>query len=95
MVNVGRGPVIEEAALFQALKAQHIGGAIIDTWYQYPSTEHAICAPSQFDFASLPNVLMTPHMSGWTEGTVQRRKQSIADNINRLSQGQPLRNVLN
>ena len=95
IVNVGRGPVIEEAALFQALKAQHIGGAIIDTWYQYPSTEHAICAPSQFDFASLPNVLMTPHMSGWTEGTVQRRKQSIADNINRLSQGQPLRNVLN
>jgi phosphoglycerate dehydrogenase-like enzyme len=37
---------------------------------------------------------MTPHMSGWTEGTVNRRKHSIADNINRLSAGQPLRNVL-
>jgi phosphoglycerate dehydrogenase-like enzyme len=43
----------------------------------------------------LNNVLMTPHMSGWTEGTVQRRKQSIAENINRLSAGQALLNVLN
>jgi phosphoglycerate dehydrogenase-like enzyme len=95
IVNVGRGAVIEEAALYQALHAQRIAGAIIDTWYQYPSTEQATCAPSQYDFASLPNVLMTPHMSGWTSGTVQRRKQSIADNINRLSLGQPLLNVLN
>lgn len=95
IVNVGRGAVIDEAALFKALQAQRIAGAIIDTWYQYPSTEQATCAPSQYDFASLPNVLMTPHMSGWTSGTVQRRKQTIADNINRLSLGQPLINVLN
>ena len=94
IVNVGRGAVIDEASLYQALHAKHIAGAIIDTWYQYPSTEQATCAPSQYDFASLSNVLMTPHMSGWTSGTVQRRKQSIADNINRLSQGQPLLNVL-
>jgi phosphoglycerate dehydrogenase-like enzyme len=94
IINVGRGAVIDEAALFESLKHQRIGGAIIDTWYQYPDSEHAMCSPSQFDFASLQNVLMTPHMSGWTEGTVNRRKQSIADNINRLSAGQPLRNVL-
>jgi phosphoglycerate dehydrogenase-like enzyme len=95
LVNVGRGPVIDEAALYQALQTQRIGAAIIDTWYQYPSTDQATCAPSQFDFAALSNVLMTPHMSGWTEGTVKRRKQCIADNVNRLSQGLPLRNVLN
>lgn len=95
IVNVGRGAVIDEKALFDALQQQRIGGAIIDTWYQYPSSENAICLPSQLDFASLKNVLMTPHMSGWTEGTVQRRKQSIAENINRLSSGQALLNVLN
>jgi phosphoglycerate dehydrogenase-like enzyme len=94
LVNVGRGAVIEEAALYEALKAQRIAGAIIDTWYQYPSTERANCSHSQFDFASLPNVLMTPHMSGWTEGTVKRRQISIAENINRLSAGQPLLNLL-
>jgi phosphoglycerate dehydrogenase-like enzyme len=95
IVNVGRGAVIDESALFNALQQRQLGGAIIDTWYQYPSSETEKCAPSQFDFASLPNVLMTSHMSGWTEGTVQRRKQTIADNINRLSKGEPLLNVLN
>jgi phosphoglycerate dehydrogenase-like enzyme len=94
LINVGRGAVVDEAALFESLKEQRIGGAIIDTWYQYPSAENPTCAPSQFDFASLQNVLMTPHMSGWTEGTVQRRQQTIADNINRLSSGQPLLNVI-
>jgi phosphoglycerate dehydrogenase-like enzyme len=94
LVNVGRGAVIDESALHEALLKQRIGGAIIDTWYQYPNTDKAVCAPSQFDFASLANVLMTPHMSGWTEGTVQRRRQTIADNINRLSEGQPLLNLI-
>lgn len=94
LVNVGRGAVVDEAALFESLKEHRIGGAIIDTWYQYPSAENPTCAPSQFDFASLQNVLMTPHMSGWTEGTVQRRQQTIANNINRLSSGQPLLNVI-
>jgi phosphoglycerate dehydrogenase-like enzyme len=94
ILNVGRGAVIDEHALFEALQQKSIGGAIIDTWYQYPNAEKPQCAPSQFDFASLPNVLMTPHMSGWTEGTVQRRKQSIAENINRLCAGQALLNVL-
>lgn len=94
IVNVGRGAVIDEKALFEALQQQRIGGAIIDTWYQYPNAEKTICAPSVFDFASLTNVLMTPHMSGWTEGTVQRRKQSIAENINRLCAGQALLNVV-
>ncbi len=94
LINVGRGAVIDEAALFQALQSKQIAGAIIDTWYQYPTSETATCAPSQYDFASLGNVLMTPHMSGWTEGTVQRRKQTIADNINRLSEGKALLNVL-
>ena len=94
IVNVGRGAVIDESALFEALQRRQIAGAIIDTWYQYPDAETPQCAPSQFDFASLDNVLMTPHMSGWTEGTVRRRQQTIADNINRLSEGQALLNVL-
>jgi len=94
LVNVGRGLVVDEESLFNALQNKRIGGAIIDTWYQYPNSNSANCNPSKFDFASLGNVLMTPHMSGWTEGTVQRRKQTIADNINRLHQGQQLINVL-
>jgi phosphoglycerate dehydrogenase-like enzyme len=37
---------------------------------------------------------MTPHMSGWTSGTVLRRQLTMADNIARLATGQPLHNVL-
>jgi phosphoglycerate dehydrogenase-like enzyme len=94
LMNVGRGAVVEEKALYEALKARQIGGAVIDTWYQYPSPTQTECAPSSYDFAALDNVLMTPHMSGWTAGTVRRRQETLADNIGRLSRGEALVNVV-
>lgn len=94
ILNVGRGPVIDEQALFDALAQRKIGGAIIDTWYQYPTPTQAECTPSRLDFASLPNLLMTPHMSGWTEGTVRRRQETMARNIAAFLAGQTLANVL-
>ena len=92
IVNVGRGPVIEEDALFAALSERRIGGAIIDTWYRYPTALQSETTPSRHPFETLANVVMTPHMSGWTEGTIRRRRQTIADNIRRLSRGEPLIN---
>jgi len=94
LVNVGRGAVIDEKGLYEALKSRQIGGAVIDTWYQYPTPTQIECSPSQYDFAALDNVLMTPHMSGWTAGTVRRRQETLADNIGRLSRGEALRNVV-
>ncbi len=94
LMNVGRGAVIEEKALYDALVSRQIGGAVIDTWYRYPTPTQTECAPSQYNFAALDNVLMTPHMSGWTAGTVQRRQQTLAENIGRLSRGEALINVL-
>jgi phosphoglycerate dehydrogenase-like enzyme len=94
LVNVGRGAVIDESALFDALQSGRLASAIIDTWYQYPDATRAGCAPSRFDFASLPNVLMTPHMSGWTHGTVRRRQQTLIDNITHLMRGESLVNVV-
>ncbi|MFT3717730.1 2-hydroxyacid dehydrogenase [Pseudorhodoferax sp.] len=94
LVNVARGPVVDEQALYDALRRRHLGRAVIDTWYRYPTPAQPVCAPSRLDFAALDNVLMTPHMSGWTEGTVRRRQQTMADNIRRLDQGQPLVNRL-
>ena len=94
LLNVGRGAVIDELALYEALKSRQIGGAVIDTWYQYPTPTQSECVPSKFDFAALDNVLMTPHMSGWTTGTVRRRQETLAENIGRLSRGEPLIHVL-
>ncbi|MDR6873941.1 phosphoglycerate dehydrogenase-like enzyme [Bosea sp. BE125] len=94
VVNVGRGPTIDETALFDALKAGRIGGAIIDTWYQYPGPDQAETLPSKQPFHELSNVLMTPHMSGWTSGTIRRRQQTMADNIKRCFSGSSLENVV-
>ncbi|HEU0221819.1 MAG TPA: 2-hydroxyacid dehydrogenase [Paracoccaceae bacterium] len=94
IVNVGRGPVIDEAALYAALKDRRIGGAIIDTWYVYPGAGAPNPLPASLPFHELDNVLMTPHMSGWTGGTIRRRQQSMAENVNRLAAGEQLLNLV-
>lgn len=96
VVNVGRGPVIEENALYNALAERRIRGAVLDTWWVYPSDEADPTPglPANLPFHQLENVVMTPHMSGWVSGTVRRRGQQIADNVARLIRGEPLTNVV-
>ncbi len=94
VVNVGRGPTIDERALYDALKTNRIAGAIIDTWYSYPSPQHPNVLPSTLPFHTLANIVMTPHMSGWTLGTIRRRQKTIADNIRRRVDGNPCVNVV-
>jgi len=76
------------------LKSRRIAGAIIDTWYNYPSDACANVQPSALPFHELSNVLMTPHMSGWTCGTVRRRQRTIADNIGRRMRGEACINIV-
>jgi phosphoglycerate dehydrogenase-like enzyme len=94
VLNVGRGPTIDERALYDALKDGRIAGAIIDTWYNYPSPGQANVLPSTLPFHELGNIVMTPHMSGWTSGTIRRRQEAIADNIKRRAEGRPCVNVV-
>jgi len=92
VMNVGRGPVIDEQALYDALASHHIGGAVIDTWYVYPGPDAPNPHPAGLPFHELPNVTMTPHMSGWTHGTISRRRAAMAENVNRLARGDDLLN---
>jgi len=94
ILNVGRGLTIDERALYEALRDRRIGGAVIDTWYRYPSPAEPGVLPSTLPFHELRNVVMTPHMSGWTSGTIHRRKQVIAENIRRRASGTPCVNVV-
>ncbi len=94
IINVGRGPTINEHALFDALKSRRIAGAAIDTWYIYPSKERPQVFPAELPFHELSNVVMTPHMSGWTRGTIRRRQKTIADNIARYMRGETCINVV-
>lgn len=94
ILNVGRGPVIDETALYGALKFRRIGGAIIDTWYIYPNAASSTPHPGRLPFHELDNCTLTPHMSGWTHGTIRRRQETMAANIARLARGEPLVNIV-
>ncbi|MEO9337412.1 2-hydroxyacid dehydrogenase [Mesorhizobium sp. SB112] len=94
ILNVGRGPVIDEKALYDALASRRIGGAVIDTWYQYPAKEGDTAAPSSLPFHKLDNIVMTPHMSGWTDGTIRRRGTEIAANVDAFFGGGRCTNVI-
>lgn len=93
LINVGRGPVVDQWALFGALTSGRIAGAAIDVWYHYPDGEERLL-PSDAPFQTLPNVILTPHSAGYTEGTMRHRYVAIAENIRRLVQDEPLENVV-
>jgi phosphoglycerate dehydrogenase-like enzyme len=94
IINVGRGPTIDPAALYEALNQERIGGAVIDTWYTYPSGAGDITSPASLPFEGLSNIVMTPHMSGWTHGTIRRRQEAMAENVRRIAAGQDCINVV-
>ncbi|WP_395309672.1 2-hydroxyacid dehydrogenase [Mycobacterium sp. AMU20-3851] len=96
VINVGRGPLVDQHALYDALLTGRLGAAAIDVWYRYPEAtgRGATGAPADLPFHELPNVLMTPHSSGITTDTFRGRVDDIAANIGRLLRGEPLRNVV-
>ena len=94
LINIARGSVVDEDAIYAALRDGGIGGAALDVWWQYPDATEPERRPSRHPFHELPNILMTPHCSGWTGGMVARRWSEVADNINRFVRGEPLKNVV-
>src|SRR5215470_5002218 len=88
LVNVSRAEIVDEDALYAALAERRIAAAALDVWYRYPTSPGPIW-PAHRPFHELPNVLMTPHVSGWTEGMLQARASLIAANIDRVAKGEP------
>ena len=89
LINVARAEIVEERALYAALARGRLAGAALDVWYRYPTaTGHAL--PSSAPFNELDNVIMTPHVSGWTQGMLEARAAVIAENIARTARGEPL-----
>ena len=94
LINIARGQVIDEDALYAALRDGRLGGAAIDVWWQYPSPAEPNRRGSRHPFHELPNVIVTPHNSGWTSGMVRRRWDEIADNMARFVRGDSLINLV-
>jgi phosphoglycerate dehydrogenase-like enzyme len=94
LINIARGPVIEEEPLFAALRDGRLGGAALDVWWQYPTAAEPERRGSRFAFHELPNVIVTPHNSGWTGGMIRRRWDEIVDNLARFVRGDNLINLV-
>jgi phosphoglycerate dehydrogenase-like enzyme len=87
LINVARGPIVDQAALVAALAEGRLGGAGLDVFASEPlSADDPIRA---FD-----NVVLTPHVAGITYPTSRRRGQAAADNVRRVASGHEPRYVV-
>jgi phosphoglycerate dehydrogenase-like enzyme len=88
LINTSRGPVIDEAALVEALKAKKIAGAGLDAHTTEP-------LPPGSPFWTAPNTIITPHNGATTPNTRQRGVDIFVENLGRYQKGEPLRNIVN
>jgi phosphoglycerate dehydrogenase-like enzyme len=93
LINVARAEIVDELALYRALASGGMAGAALDVWYRYP-TAIGMTWPASHPFHELGNVIMTPHVSGWTEGMLEARATLIAANIERTARGEPPLNAI-
>lgn len=85
LVNVSRGPVVDESALVTALQQGRLGGAALDVFEVEP-------LPSESQLWTLSNVVITPHMAGYTPKLWERIADVFAANYERYCSGETLRN---
>lgn len=89
LVNIARGSVIDEAALYEALLQRRIFAAGLDVWWQYPKAGEHASSPSRFPFHELANVVMSPHRGGHVQDTEPQRMRALAELLNAALAGGP------
>ena len=87
VVNVARGEVVDEGALVAALQSGHLGGAFLDVFAHEP-------LPHDSPLWTLPQVMVTPHAAGHSDGNEARVGQIFVDNLRCWTEGVPLRNTV-
>lgn len=88
VVNVSRGPVLDQPALVRALHSGRLGGAAVDVSDPEP-------LPADDPLWSAPNVLISPHFAGsGSPRSIERLAEGVADNLRRLMAGTPLQHVV-
>ena len=85
VVNVARGPVVDERALFEALRDGRLHGAGLDVWWRYPREGETRTPPAAYPFESLDNVVMTPHCAGHCDVTESLRAEALAAVLRELA----------
>jgi phosphoglycerate dehydrogenase-like enzyme len=88
LINVGRGAIVDLAALTDALRAGEIAGAALDVFEVEP-------LPADHPLWGFPNVILTPHVAGYSPRIAERHLAVLEENVRRFVQRQPLLNVVN
>lgn len=84
LVNTARGPIVDEAALVQALENHKIAGAALDVFDEEP-------LPSEHPFLTLDNLILSPHKAYVTDGVYQTFFTQVVENIAAWQKGKPIR----
>jgi phosphoglycerate dehydrogenase-like enzyme len=92
LVNVARGAIVDQAALYAQLRANPQFSAGIDTWWDEPA-ENAPFRPD-YPFVALPNVIGSPHNSSIVPGTMLSGARMAAENVRRYLRGEEIRGVI-
>lgn len=88
VINISRGPVIDDDAMLAALREGRIGGAALDVFDRQP-------LPDGHPYLGFDNVVVTPHMSGITEGSMRRMGMAAAEEAARVLRGDLPENLCN
>ena len=93
-VNVGRGGLVDEGALWSALDEGRLGAAGLDVWWSYPheESERASTPPGRFDWGSRDDVVLSPHRAGHSDRTDALRAEHLAASLNAAARGEPIPN---
>ena len=86
LVNVGRGEIVVQRELIEALQSGRLAGACLDVFEREP-------LPADSPLWAMPNVIVTPHSAGHSDGNEARVAQMFLDNLGRLLEGRPLANL--
>lgn len=94
VVNIGRGAILNEQALFDALKQRRIFAAGLDVWWRYPAgaEEWPQTPPSVLPFHELENVVLSPHRGGHVRDTEPQRMRALAESLNAAARGDRIPN---
>lgn len=90
LINTGRGGLVDEQALVEALKQQRIGGAGVDVFTQEPADESNPLLAS----GELPNLLLTPHVAWGSDSAIQKLTHILIDNIRAYMNGEQQNRVV-
>jgi len=96
LVNVSRGKIVNQKALFKALKEKRIFSAGLDVWYNYPDSKETRenTFPGDFPFHELDNIVLSPHRGGLVMETETMRIKSLAAMINAAARGEQVPNAV-